>query len=74
MQGAEDEGEGSVLCLLYTSIKTGGDKETWILETDVLDLYPLMAFYLSHAEYVEIIEGKGLREAAIEYVKKHLKL
>lgn len=55
-------------------IKTGEDKETWILETDVLDLYPLMAFYLSHAEYVEIIEGKGLREAAIEYVKKHLKL
>lgn len=55
-------------------IKTGGDKETWILETDVLDLYPLMAFYLSHAEYVEIIEAKGLREAAIEYVKKNLKL
>ena len=46
--------------------------DTWMLETFTYNLYPLMVFYLSHAQYVEIIDAKGLKEAVADYVKQYL--
>lgn len=46
--------------------------DTWTLSTFTYNLAPLTAFYLSHAQYVEIVDAKGLREAAADYVRKYL--
>lgn len=46
--------------------------DTWMLETFTYNLYPLMVFYLSHAQYVEIVDVKGLKEAVADYVKQYL--
>lgn len=48
------------------------NSDTWTLDTFTYNLYPLMVFYLSHAQYVEIVDAKGLREAVMEYVKQNL--
>lgn len=50
------------------------NSDTWMLDTFVYNLYPLMLFYLSHAQYVEIIEAAGLREAVRDYVKSYLQV
>ena len=31
-----------------------------------------MQFYLSHAQYVEILDVKGLKEAVMDYVKQNI--
>ena len=46
--------------------------ESWTLDTFTYSLTPLMTFYLSHAEHIDIIDAKGLREATVAYVKNTL--
>lgn len=48
--------------------------ETWTLETFTYNLRPLLAFYLSHAPYVEIVEAKGLMDAVRDYIKTYIRL
>lgn len=56
---------------LSQCIKQDNEKR-WILTTFTYNLYPLMQFYLSHAQYVEILDVKGLKEAVMDYVKQNI--
>ena len=51
---------------------TKGVKQTWTLTTYTYNLRPLMLFYLSNAKDVTIVDAKGLKEAAVEYVRECL--
>lgn len=48
--------------------------DTWRLEVDAYTLNPIVAFYISHAQHIEIVDGEELKEKVREYIQTYLNI